>query len=117
MIYSRIKSTDLVPKVLEAINEAIAEAQTDLVESAKLERIKSHLRYQFALSLDTPGAIGFMMTSYLTLTGDTNTVNNVYEQYDNVSPEDIQRVAQEVFRGSNRTLVTLTHTPTEEAGQ
>ena len=109
MIFTRVKSEDLVPKVLDAIEEAIGKAQTELVDADKLERIKSHLRYQFALGLDTPGSIAFMLTSYLTLSEDTNTVNNVYEQYAKVSPEDIREVARSVFKETNRTRVLLAH--------
>ncbi len=114
MIYTRVKSEELIPKVLAAIDEALSEAQTMPVDGDKLERIKSHLKYQFALSLDTPGAIAFMMTSYLTLTGDTNTVNNVYEQYQKVTPEDIQAIARKVFTETNRTRVTLGHSPADD---
>ncbi|MFQ5525785.1 MAG: M16 family metallopeptidase [Thermoanaerobaculia bacterium] len=115
MIYTRVKSGELVPKVLEAIDDAIATAQSTLVDAAELERIKSHLRYQFALGLDTPGSIGFMLTNFLTLSGDTNTVNNVYEQYAKVSPEDIQSVAKKIFQDSNRTKILLSHTPESAA--
>lgn len=109
MIYTRVKSEELVPKVLAAIDEAIEQAQSDLVDADKLERIKSHMRYQFALGLDTPGSIAFMLTNFLTLSSDTNTVNNVYEQYAKVSPDDIRNVAREVFQETNRTRITLAH--------
>ncbi len=109
MIYTRIKSQELVPKVLSAIDEAIKNAQAELVAADKLERIKSHLRYQFALGLDTPGSIGFMMTNYLTLGTDTNSVNKVYEQYASVTPEDIRDAARSVFQDSKRTRVMLSH--------
>ena len=109
MIYARVKAEDLVPKVLAAIDEAITEAQSELVDADRLERIKSHLRYQFALGLDTPGSIGFMMTNFLTLSSDTDTVNRVYEQYAKVSPEDIREVARRVFKETNRTKIKLSH--------
>ncbi len=109
MIYTRVKSEDLVPKVLAAIDEAIESAQAEIADADKLERIKSHLRYQFALGLDTPGSIGFMMTSFLTLSTDTNTVNRVYEQYAKVTPEDIRQVARSVFQETNRTKIKLSH--------
>jgi zinc protease len=117
MIYSRIKSEDLMDDVQAAIGKAIADLQQNPVDPEKLERIKSHLRYSFALSLDSPNAISGTVTNYLSLTGDPLTVNEVYAQYQKVTPADIQRVAKEVFKPTNYTAVTLSYTEPAEDGE
>ncbi len=114
-IFSRVKSEELMPRVRQAIDEAIAGLKSEPVDATRLERIKSHLRYRFASSLDTPAAVGFTIAAYLALTGDPATVNRVYEQYQKVSAEDVQRVAREVFRPEALTVVVLAHTPAEPA--
>jgi zinc protease len=114
MIYGRIKSEDLVDDVQAAIGKAIADLQANPVDPEKLERIKSHLRYSFALSLDSPNAISGTVTNYLSLTGDPLTVNEVYAQYQKVTPADIQRVAKEVFKPTNYTVVTLSYAEPKE---
>ncbi|MGB3563313.1 MAG: pitrilysin family protein [Thermoanaerobaculia bacterium] len=117
MIYSRVKSEDLMDDVQAAIDKAIADLQKNPVDPEKLERIKSHLRYSFALSLDSPNAISGTVTNYLSLTGDPLTVNEVYAQYQKVTPADIQRVAKEVFKPTNYTVVTLSYTEPAADGE
>ncbi len=116
-IFTRVKSEDLVPKVEAAMEEAIGELHEKPVEEARLERIKSHLRYSFALSLDSPGAVAATISGYLNLTGDPESVNQVYEQYQKVAPADVQRVAREVFQPTRQTFVTLAHQASEPAAQ
>jgi zinc protease len=107
--FSRVKSEDLVPKVKEAVDRYIAELAAKPVDPKRLERIKSHLRYDFALGLDTPGAVANQAATSIAVAGDVGAINRLYQQYDKVTPADIQRVAREVFRPQNETYVTLSH--------
>jgi zinc protease len=116
MIYARIKSDELVPKVRATIDEHIRALQADPVAKEDLERIKSHLRYSFALGLDSPGSIMSVIANYLTLTGDPHEVNRIYAQYQKVTPADIQRVARDIFQPRNGTVVTLSY-PTEKQAE
>jgi len=109
MIYARAKSDEAMGKVDSAIAEAIENLKTVPISQERLNRIQSHLRYSFAAQLDTPGAVAFTLANYLTLTGDPETPNRIQGQYANVTPADIQRMAQIVFQPKNRTHVTLSH--------
>ena len=113
-VFGRIKSDDLVPKVQAAIAEHITELQQGAVDADRLERTKSNLRYSFAMDLDSPDSVAFTISNYLVLTGDPMSVNRVYSQYEQVTPEDIQRLAKEVFTETYRTTVTLSY-PSEAA--
>ncbi len=114
VIFARLKSKDLLPEVEAAMQEAIADLQRNPVDGERLERIKSHLRYDFALGLDSPQSIARTLINSLVLTGDPGSVNRVYEQYQKITPADVQRAARELFRDSGRTSVTLWH-PGEKA--
>ena len=114
VIFSRIKSDDLVAGVQATIDEYIQKLQGELVDESHLERIKSHMRYQFALGMDSPDAIQDTIGNYLILTGDPKDVNRIYAQYQNVTPEDVQRVAREIFQPNSSTTVTLSY-PASEA--
>jgi len=109
MIFGRIKDDEHVAGVLDTIQEHIVRLQNEPVESDRLERIKSYLRYSFAPSLDSPGSVAFTLSNYLILTGDPESVNRIYAQYEKVTAEDVQRVARDVFRPQQRTTVTLSH--------
>ena len=108
-IFARIKSEELVPKVKESIDRHFAELAAKPVDPKRLERIKSHLRYDFALGLDTPGAVANQAANAIAVAGDVGAINRLYRQYDKVTPADIQRVVREVFRPQNETYVTLSH--------
>jgi len=98
-----------VPKVQQTIDQYLTQLQKEPVDAQRLERIKSHLRYFFALSLDSPGAVAFRAARAIALTGDVRSLNAIYAQYQKVTPADVQRVARQTFRPENETVVTLSH--------
>ena len=108
-IVARAKSEDLVPKVKETVDRYIADLQRKPVDAGRLDRIKSHLRYAFALALDTPGAVARVAADAIAVAGDIDAYNRLYRQYPKVTAQDIQRVAREVFRNQSETVVTLSH--------
>jgi zinc protease len=108
-IAARAKSDALVPQVRQTVDRYLAELAARPVEAARLERIKAHLRHAFALSLNTPAAVAFQVAQYLALSGDVQSINRTFEQYQKVTPADVQRLAAAVFRPDNETVVTLSH--------
>ena len=108
-ISARAKAEELLPKVKETVGAAIAKLASGAVDAERLQRVKSHLRYRFALRLDSPDAVASMLAHYLNLTGRVETVNELYGQYEKVSAADVQRVAREIFSSQNETTVTLAH--------
>jgi zinc protease len=115
-IYSRVRSDELMPKVEAAIHAAIEELMGKPVEAARLERVKSHLRYGFAVSLDSPMAIARPAGQVLWLTGDVAPLNQLWREIEQVTPQDVQRAAKEVFQDKGLTVVTLSHpAPAEPA--
>jgi len=114
MYFARVKSEDLVPKVKETVDRYVAELAQKPADPKRLDRIKSHLRYAFALGLDTPDAVANQAANAIATAGDLGAINRLYKQYEKVTPADIQRVAREIFRQQNETFVTLSHKATEQ---
>ncbi|MFL6193357.1 MAG: M16 family metallopeptidase [Thermoanaerobaculia bacterium] len=108
-VMARAKSVDLVPKVKETIDRYVKQLQSTPPDPKQLERIKSHLRYGFSLGLDTPGDVAGVAAQAIAITGDVDAINQRFAQYQRVTPAEIQRVAREVFRPDNETIVTLSH--------
>jgi zinc protease len=106
-VVARVKSDDLVPQVKQRVDEALAGLKKTPVDASRLDRIKSHLRYQFAMHLDTPDAVADRVSHYLGLTGSVGSINELFRRYQEVTPADVQRVAAEIFRPQNETYVTL----------
>ena len=110
-ITARVKRDDLLEEVEVAIEAALGKLRETPADNERLETIKSHLRNRFALSLDSPSSVAFTVGHYLALTGSVETINQIYERYDEVTAEDIQAVARKVFRPENKTTIVLSHGP------
>ncbi|HXT22769.1 MAG TPA: pitrilysin family protein [Thermoanaerobaculia bacterium] len=108
-IYARVRGDELMPKVESAIHEALVGLQTKPVDAARLARVKSHLRYAFAIGLDSPMAVARQVGRLLWLTGDVPALNQLWREIDAVTPADVQRAAKEVFQEKGMTVVTLSH--------
>ncbi len=107
-IYTRVKDQKNIDVVRQAIYASIEQAKTTPVSAERLASIKSHVKYAFAMGLDNPDAVANALSQYINLTGDPESVNRLYATYDNVTPEDIMRVAQKYFTTNNRTALLLT---------
>jgi zinc protease len=107
-IFTRIKDPKNIEKVREAIYSAIDDAKARPISTDRLAAIKSHMKYEYAMGLDSPGNIARSISHYIQLTGDPESVNRVYSLYDQVTPDDIMMVAKKYFTKENRTVVLLT---------
>ncbi len=106
-VIARVKKEDDVAYVRDQILAKCREFREKPVDKQKLEAVKRHLRYSFALSLDNSEAIASTLAAYIGLRRSPETINKLYALYDKVTPEDIQRVARKYFQESRRTIVTL----------
>jgi zinc protease len=78
------------------------------VAADKLEAVKRHLRYQFALSLNSSEAIAGVTARFVALRRTPETINRIYDLYARVTPDDIRNVARKYLVDQGRTIVTLT---------
>ncbi|MBA6294247.1 insulinase family protein [Colwellia sp. MB3u-70] len=93
--------------VRDAINQTYAQARTELVSTEKLDNLKSNLKYSFVNSLDSSESIASTLASYMHFDRDPETINHLYNSFDNISADDIKRIANKYFIDNNRTTVTL----------
>ncbi|HEU4403392.1 MAG TPA: pitrilysin family protein [Candidatus Polarisedimenticolia bacterium] len=108
-IIARVRKPGRVAYVEGAIGAALDDLKTKPVDAARLEQVKSHMKYGYAMGLDTADAVAASLAHYLNLTGNPEAVNQVYALYDRVTPEEVRSVARKYFVASGRTVVTLTH--------
>jgi zinc protease len=78
------------------------------VEPAKLEALKQHLRYDFALQLDNSESIASTVAGYVALRRTPETMNRYYDMYSKLTASDIQRAAKKYLIDKNLDVVTLT---------
>jgi zinc protease len=107
-VFARIKN----PADMDTVQKQIAATAQDFaakpVDAQKLEALKEHLRYEFALGLDNSEAIAQTVAQYVALRRTPETANRYYEMYSKLTAQDIQKVAQKYLVDRNRTTVTLT---------
>jgi zinc protease len=108
-VTSRLRSAEALPEVEATLERYLEGLKAEPVERARLERIKSHLRYDFALALDSAPSVADLVAEFLHLTTDPESINRLYDRYQAVTPEDVQRVAREYFRAENQTVVRLAY--------
>jgi zinc protease len=107
VVTARVKDAALVERVKHRVMDTVARMQTIPVELAKLETVKSHLRYSFAMRMDHTEGIAGLLARYVGLRRTPETINRLFEQYAAITPKDLQRVACEYFVESNRVSALL----------
>jgi zinc protease len=107
-VYTRVKKKEDMESVREAVLETLAGFKDTPVSAERLDKVKKHLKYRFALSMDNSEAIASTLAHYVALKPTPETINRLYEMYDKVTAEDIREVARKYFVENGRTMVTLT---------
>ncbi|MBI5471808.1 MAG: insulinase family protein [Ignavibacteriae bacterium] len=107
-ILTRVKDPKNIEMVQKEISAAIEQAKTTPVSEKRLADIKSYMKYSYAMGLNNADAIANSIAHYISMTGDPESVNKVYELYDSVTPKDLLAVANKYFDVSNRTVVLMT---------
>jgi zinc protease len=59
------------------------------------------------MGIDNPDAIANSLAHYITLTGDPESLNKLYDLYDKVTVKDIIMVADKYFKSSGLTIGTI----------
>jgi zinc protease len=93
--------------VRRRIAGALAEAAEKPLDPSRLEAIKSHLRYQFARSLEKTDDVANTLGAAMAVNGSTDSINALYAAYERLTPSDLRRVAGRYFQPSNETAVIL----------
>ena len=106
-VFIKVNEEKDLATVRDAINHTYAQARTELVSSEKLDNLKSNLKYSFVNSLDSSESIAATLAGYMHFDRDPETINHLYNSFDNISAEDILRIANQYFIDENRTTVTL----------
>lgn len=87
--------------------EALEMAKNQPLQEKKIEMARENIRNSFAMGIDNPTSIAEALSSAIWLTGDPESLNRQYRQYDQVTAADIQRVAQQYCTESRLTIGTI----------
>ena len=106
-----VKDAKDMEYVTSRILDTFEKLKSTAIPAKELEDVKSHLRYQFALGMDSTPAIAGTLAHYIGLRRTPETINKRYELYRKVTAEDVMRVAKKYFIEKERTIATLKFAP------
>ena len=106
-VFIKVNEEKDLATVRDAVNRTYAQVRTELVSAEKLDNLKSNLKYSFVNGLDSSESIASTLASYMHFDRDPETINYLYNSFDNITAEDIQVIANKYFIDQNRTTVTL----------
>lgn len=106
-VFIKVNDEKDLAVVRDAVNDTYAKLRTELVSSEKLNNLKSNLKYSFINRLDSSESIASTLARYMHFDRDPETINHLYNSFDNISAEDINRIANKYFIDENRTTVTM----------
>ena len=109
-VLARVKNAADLPSIRQQIITTIEGFGSKPVDSKKLDALKEHLRYEFALQLDNSESIAAAVAQYIALRRTPETINRYYDAYAKLTPADIENAARKYLIDKNRTVVTLTST-------
>jgi zinc protease len=107
IVFTKVKDGAAVDDVRDRIFKAVDDAAKSPVDEKRLDATKSNVRYSFAMSLDTASSVAGHLTRFIGLTGDPATINDAYRRYNEVTKEDVMRVAGAYLTRARSTEVTL----------
>ena len=106
-----VKDAKDIEYVRAQLLETFEKLKTTPIPAQELDDVKSHLRYQFAIGMNSTPAIAGTLAHYIGLRRTPETINKRYELYRNVTADDVTRVAQKYFVEKERTIATLKYEP------
>ncbi len=106
-VLARVRDSGSVPLVQGRIFAALDDAAQIPIDAKRLDAIKSRLKYGFSAALDSPDTIARIVGEAIAITGRPESINELYDAYEKLTPADLQRVAKKYFSPSNRTTVIL----------
>lgn len=106
-VMARVKKVEDLARVEKELLAALEGFREKLVSAEKLEAVKQHFRYSFALKLNNSEAIADTLAHYISLRRTPETINRIFARYAEVTPAELQRVARKYFVENERTTVTL----------
>jgi len=99
--------------VIEAIDTVVEPLRNKPVDQKSLDRARVKLRSSLYDTMGQFGGFGLMdlLASFALFDDDPARVNTLVSQFEKVTPEEVQKTAQEYLRPTNRTIVTLEPAP------
>jgi len=106
-IYSMVKKMEDVDYVRDEVYKTLEEFKTKPVDEKKLNDLKRRNKYDFLMGLDTPDHVAGGLARFIAVAGGITAVDQLFKQFDTVTPKEIMDAANKYFTPERRTVVVL----------
>jgi zinc protease len=106
-VFAMVTDPEKVDYVLQAIDETVAGYRGELVDAARLDAVKSNMRYSFVMNLDSPAAVAGLIAQDTAVAGSIEAVAKLRKTMDAVTAEDVRAAAQKYLDQKRRTVAIL----------
>ncbi len=106
-VYGMVKNPADVRAVEGEIWGTIAGLRENLVEPARLAAVRSNLKLSFLSSLSTPEGVAQGLARFVALTGDVKVIDDLWEAFEKVTPEDVREAANHFLTPERSTVAVL----------
>jgi len=107
MVFADLPPGGDVARVEKAIYEEFSRIADEGLSEEALERARSIVRASILHSLASNAGIAHVLGEHQVVFGDWRETFRVLDRYQAVTPEDVRRVARDLFREANRSVVTV----------
>ena len=87
------------------MQEELDKVKDELISEREFQKLRNQIENAFISSNSTVAGIAGSLASYHVLLGDANLINTEIERYNNVTIEDINRVAEKYLSNDNRVVL------------
>ena len=112
-IYGMVKDPADVHAIEGEIWSTIAGLRENLVDPERVAAVRSNLKLGFLSSLSTPDGVAQGLARFVALTGDVKVIDELWEAFEKVTPEDVRRAANR-YLTAERSTVAVVHTKGQE---
>jgi len=107
LIYTMVKDSNDIDYVREEIQKTINKFKNEPVDEKLLNDLKKREKYSFLMDLDTPKRVAGALPYFLTVQGRIEIIDELYNNMDKITPEDIMNAAKKYFVETNKNEVIL----------
>jgi zinc protease len=108
-VLARVKHVRDLGAVEKAIGDEIAKLAEGQVDAARLDAVRSNLKYSAISNLNTAACLAVTLAATAEMTGDVDYMNKLYARIDRLKPADLAAFAQKWLSAANCTALTLVH--------
>ncbi len=107
LVYALTSPGTSIDQLETAVRAEIERLKTEPVKPMELERVKTQLKAGLLRTLDSNMGMAQILAEYEAKTGSWRNIFAELARLETITPEDIQRVAQQSFTAENRTIGRL----------